>query len=256
MLWRRIVFSVMISNTDDHLRNHGFLYHGRDGWRLAPAYDLNPVPVDIKPRVLSTAIDLDDTTASLDRTLEVAAYFDLDHAQACDIARQISKAASTWRQEAMRLTVPDNQIDRMATAFHVGYEHNHDVFARNIIVTNDAAQRPEDDVDFRGTSGNGAAFQLIYPPMKGPVLRILGPNLTFNEHGRAFVDVIPRQAAGTRQRYTMAQWQNLFGDCHSVFADPRFLDPNTCDYRVDNTSPALLTGFRNFPTSGFGVRQL
>ena len=41
-LWRRIVFNILISNTDDHLRNHGFLYHGSDGWRLSPAYDLNP----------------------------------------------------------------------------------------------------------------------------------------------------------------------------------------------------------------------
>ena len=65
-LWRRIVFSILISNTDDHLRNHAFLYAGPAGWRLAPAYDVNPVPVDIKPRVLSTAIDLDDATASLE----------------------------------------------------------------------------------------------------------------------------------------------------------------------------------------------
>ncbi len=49
-LWRRIVFNVLISNTDDHLCNHAFLYSGPDGWRLAPAYDLDPVPVDIKPR--------------------------------------------------------------------------------------------------------------------------------------------------------------------------------------------------------------
>ena len=77
-LWRRIVFSVLISNTDDHLRNHGFLYTGPDGWRLAPAYDLNPVPTDIKPRVLATAIDLDDGTASLDRAMDVAGYFELD----------------------------------------------------------------------------------------------------------------------------------------------------------------------------------
>ena len=66
MLWRRVVFSILISSTDDHLRNHGFLYDGPDGWRLGPAYDLNPVPVDIKPRVLATAIDLKDDTASLD----------------------------------------------------------------------------------------------------------------------------------------------------------------------------------------------
>jgi serine/threonine-protein kinase HipA len=58
-VWRRIVFNVLISNTDDHLRNHGFLWAGPAGWRLSPAYDLNPVPTDIKPRVLTTAIDLD-----------------------------------------------------------------------------------------------------------------------------------------------------------------------------------------------------
>jgi serine/threonine-protein kinase HipA len=50
-LWRRIVFSILISNSDDHLRNHGFLYNPTGGWRLAPAYDLNPVPLDIKPRI-------------------------------------------------------------------------------------------------------------------------------------------------------------------------------------------------------------
>ena len=52
-LWRRMVFNILISNTDDHLRNHGFLYAGQAGWRLSPAYDLNPVPTDIKPRILS-----------------------------------------------------------------------------------------------------------------------------------------------------------------------------------------------------------
>ena len=57
-LWRRIVFSILLSNTDDHLRNHGFLYEGPQGWRLAPAYDLNPVPADIKPRNLSTRLIL------------------------------------------------------------------------------------------------------------------------------------------------------------------------------------------------------
>ena len=49
-LWRRMVFTILISNTDDHLRNHAFLYEGQGGWRLSPAYDLNPVPTDIKPR--------------------------------------------------------------------------------------------------------------------------------------------------------------------------------------------------------------
>jgi hypothetical protein len=71
-LWRRIVFNVLISNTDDYLRNHGFLYEGPAGWWLSPAYDLNPVPVDIKPRILTTAINEDDNTASLDVAMSVA----------------------------------------------------------------------------------------------------------------------------------------------------------------------------------------
>jgi HipA-like C-terminal domain len=70
-LWRRIVFNILISNTDDHLRNHGFLYAGTDGWQLSPAYDLNPVPPEIRPRVPSTAINEDDGTASLDLRLRL-----------------------------------------------------------------------------------------------------------------------------------------------------------------------------------------
>jgi serine/threonine-protein kinase HipA len=65
-LWRRIVFSILISNVDDHLRNHGLLWEGPAGWRLAPAYDLNPTPTDIRPRVLSLAVDDQDPTASIE----------------------------------------------------------------------------------------------------------------------------------------------------------------------------------------------
>src|SRR5207253_249382 len=81
-LWRRLVFNILISNTDDHLRNHGFLYAGHAGWRLSPAYDLNPIPVDIKPRILTTAINEDDNTASLALAMEVAEYFDLKNEKA------------------------------------------------------------------------------------------------------------------------------------------------------------------------------
>lgn len=76
MLWRRIILNILISNTDDHLRNRGFLYSDAAGWRLSPAYDLNPVPIDISPRVLSTAIDLDDASASVDLALQVAGYLE------------------------------------------------------------------------------------------------------------------------------------------------------------------------------------
>src|SRR5450631_1730623 len=57
-LYRRMVFNVLISNVDDHLRNHGFLWLGRTGWSLSPAYDLNPTPTDLKARILTTNIDL------------------------------------------------------------------------------------------------------------------------------------------------------------------------------------------------------
>jgi serine/threonine-protein kinase HipA len=116
-LWRRIVFNILISNTDDHLRNHGFLYAGSSGWRLSPAYDLNPVPVDIKPRILSTAIDLDDSTASLSLALAVAPYFELSLHDANNIIGEVGRAVTTWRLQAEKLGLTSAEIDRMKSAF-------------------------------------------------------------------------------------------------------------------------------------------
>jgi len=116
-LWRRLVFNILISNTDDHLRNHGFLYEGSDGWRLAPAYDLNPVPTDIKPRILTTAINENDNTASLALAMEVAGYFELDLDRARAIAAQVGKVVAKWRDEAARYGLTKPEIDRMASAF-------------------------------------------------------------------------------------------------------------------------------------------
>jgi len=116
-LWRRIVFSILISNTDDHLRNHGFLWAGPEGWRLAPAYDLNPVPPDIRPRILSTAIDLEDGTASLDRALSVAQYFELDQREAGRMAGEVGRAVAAWRRVAAKLGLTKAEIDRVAPAF-------------------------------------------------------------------------------------------------------------------------------------------
>jgi serine/threonine-protein kinase HipA len=116
-LWRRLVFNILISNTDDHLRNHGFLYAGQEGWRLSPAYDLNPVPTDIKPRILSTAINEDDGTASLALAMEVAPYFELEDAQARKIAGEVGKVVAKWRDEAARHGLNQAEIDRMASAF-------------------------------------------------------------------------------------------------------------------------------------------
>lgn len=111
------MFNILISNTDDHLRNHGSLYYGPNGWRLSPAYDLNPMLTDIKPRVLSTAISEDDATASLSLAMEVAGYFELEAARAKAIARAVGKAVSKWRDEALRYGLKKTEIERMASAF-------------------------------------------------------------------------------------------------------------------------------------------
>jgi len=115
-LWRRIVFSILVSNTDDHLRNHGFLYESR-GWRLAPAYDLNPMPVDIKPRILTTAIDEADGTASLDLAYEVAGHFGVKPGMAKAIVREVGSAVARWRDTAAAIGLTDKEADRMASAF-------------------------------------------------------------------------------------------------------------------------------------------
>lgn len=116
-LWRRMVFSILISNVDDHLRNHGLLWDGPTGWRLAPAYDLNPTPIDVRPRVLSLAIDDHDHTASLELAFEVAEYFGIDKKMARKIAKEVGKAVVAWRREAQRLGIRGPEIDRMESAF-------------------------------------------------------------------------------------------------------------------------------------------
>jgi len=117
-LWRRVVFTVLVSNTDDHLRNHGFLYAGRQGWRLSPAYDLNPVPTDVRPRILSTAIvEGDDRSASIELAFLVAEHFGLEDAEAREIAMEVAVAVAQWRDVAQGLGASKRECDRMATAF-------------------------------------------------------------------------------------------------------------------------------------------
>jgi serine/threonine-protein kinase HipA len=105
-----------VSNTDDHLRNHGFL---RDelGWRLAPAYDLNPTPADVRPRVQTLAINETDATSSLETAFEVAAQFGLAPAEARAIAREVGKAMRRWRAVAAKFGLKPRDLDRMESAF-------------------------------------------------------------------------------------------------------------------------------------------
>lgn len=115
-LWRRIAFSILISNFDDHLRNHGFLRTSSAGWSLAPAFDLNPDP---RPggRRLSTAIDFDDTVANLDLLLAVAPEFRLTPEQARAAIGEVVAATSRWRDTALALGLPEAELTPMAPAF-------------------------------------------------------------------------------------------------------------------------------------------
>ena len=116
-LYRRMVLNVLISNVDDHLRNHGFLWVGREGWRLSPVYDLNPVPTDVRPRILTTNISLDDGTCDLNLVLSVAEYFSLGLADAKEIAKDVAKVTSTWMEVAAAAGASQAEIRRMASAF-------------------------------------------------------------------------------------------------------------------------------------------
>ena len=116
-LYRRVVFNVLISNVDDHLRNHGFLWLGRTGWSLSPAYDLNPVPADLKARVLATNIDLDEGTCSLDLLEAASEFFALTLAQARSVIKEVANVTATWRDTAKAVGARAAEINRMASAF-------------------------------------------------------------------------------------------------------------------------------------------
>lgn len=116
-LWRRIVFSVLISNTDDHLRNHGFIYERFKGWRLSPVYDINPTPIEIKPRILTTNIDFYDASASLELALSVREDFRISKDKAKIIIKEVAHAVSQWRNVAESFDLAKGEIDRMSSAF-------------------------------------------------------------------------------------------------------------------------------------------
>lgn len=116
-LWRRIIFTVLISNTDNHLRNHGFLYERHKGWCLSPAYDVNPTPVELKARLLSTTIDFDDPTASIDLAFSVIDDFRIKKTRAIDIREEVTLAVREWREVATQFGLSKKELDRMASAF-------------------------------------------------------------------------------------------------------------------------------------------
>ncbi|MCE1196317.1 type II toxin-antitoxin system HipA family toxin [bacterium] len=114
-LWKRIVFSIAVSNTDDHLRNHGFLLDAK-GWRLSPAYDINPSPDSTG---LSLAIDEHDNSLDFGLAISVAQYFRLTKSEALSIVEAIRGVTSTWRERAKTLGIQKPEIERMKGAFEL-----------------------------------------------------------------------------------------------------------------------------------------
>lgn len=119
-LWRRIVFSVMIGNLDDHLRNHGFLHDHDDRWRLSPAYDLNPVPLAEKTRELTTWISEEGPEADLGIARRAAPFFALQDNQAKAIIDEVTAALKGWQNTARRMGMSAGDIAVYATAIKDG----------------------------------------------------------------------------------------------------------------------------------------
>ena len=112
-LWRRIVFNICVSNTDDHLRNHGCLLT-TEGWVLSPAYDMNPEPLGAG---LSLNISENDNALNLELAMEVAEYFRLKVREARIIIQDVQQAVSEWQSLAQQYRIPRNEQERMAAAF-------------------------------------------------------------------------------------------------------------------------------------------
>jgi serine/threonine-protein kinase HipA len=112
-LWRRILFSICVSNTDDHLRNHGFIL-SKKGLRLSPAYDINPNP---KGHGLSLNIDEQDNRLQKEIVLRVAPFFRLSQTKARQIAKEIEHVVKGWRLEAEKLRISKSEIEAMSSAF-------------------------------------------------------------------------------------------------------------------------------------------
>ena len=113
-LWRRIVFSMAVNNTDDHLRNHGFVYT-LQGWRLSPLYDVNPVPYGDN---LSLMVDDKESTVDVDLALETAQYYDIDLHEAKGIVADMFRIVKdNWRELAKNNGLSRNAIEKMYAAF-------------------------------------------------------------------------------------------------------------------------------------------
>jgi serine/threonine-protein kinase HipA len=113
-LWSRIVFNILVSNTDDHLRNHGFILDPGRGWRLSAAYDMNPVA---HADGLKLNITDSDNALDLELAREVAEYFRVSRSDAESIIQHFKSVISQWPVLAGALRLSTREQDSMTTAF-------------------------------------------------------------------------------------------------------------------------------------------
>jgi serine/threonine-protein kinase HipA len=119
-LWRRLVFSILITNLDDHLHNHGFLHVANGQWRLAPAFDVNPTPA--RARELKTWISEDlGPDASIDNAMKVSKLFGISLNRAKEILAKVEGAVSTWQNLATSREI--GMTRRQADAYAEAFEH-------------------------------------------------------------------------------------------------------------------------------------
>ena len=116
-LWRRIVFSICVSNIDDHVRNHGFILTP-GGWRLSPAYDINPVETGTG---LKLNISENDNSLDLALAMEVIPFFRIKKEKALQIIKEVKHAVSSWKMVAKDLAIPQQQIEMKARAFRIAH---------------------------------------------------------------------------------------------------------------------------------------
>ena len=114
-LWRRIVYYIAISNTDDHLKNHGFIYH-QGGWLLSPAYDINPVT---PANGLQLNISDNDNRLNYDIALEVIEFFQLNRQQALKIKDEVLASVAKWRSVASAIGIGRREQQLMESAFNL-----------------------------------------------------------------------------------------------------------------------------------------
>ena len=144
-LFKRILFTILVSNVDDHLKNHGFLYAGNNKWRLSPVFDVNPSP-DREKKLKTKIADGGDDSASIALLLEYAFYFEVEEDEAVKLASEMAGIVkNSWTKLAHELGMSKADI----TEFRPAFEHKETVAAENLtcprVIVTDGCEEDDND---------------------------------------------------------------------------------------------------------------